>query len=251
MNDIMTGSGSRPLAGIALSQPARLLTDAPAPPAQAGDLRACELAGRLTAQTRTVRIARGAVLLHGGDRYAGLHIVRAGSCKLVATSLDGAEQIASFRLPGEVIGLEAHASGVHDATVRALEPTTLWHLPPEHVEMMLRHDAGFTQALVHALSLEAARGMRAMLLLATMTAEQRVASFLLDLAARFRVLGAADGALVLRMTRADIGRHLGLSTETVSRVLSRFNALGLARVRGRDVFLRDRAAIERILQHRE
>lgn len=213
-------------------------------------LRGRELAWRLsTPGARSVRIPRGHILVRSGARFEGLYVIRAGSCMLVVTSPDGEEHIASFRLPGEVLGFEALASGVHEATVHALEPLTCWQLPAERVDALLRHDPAFAQTLVHTLSLETARSLTGMLMLGTMTADQRVASFLLDLAERYRQLGFPDSAFELRMTRAEIGRHLGISTETVSRVLSRFRADDLAIVNGRSVRLRDRAALGRILVH--
>jgi len=221
----------------------------PAPSLQATrDAR--EIAWRLAApETRTVQCRRGDILLRSGTRFEGLHVIRAGCCKLVVTSPDGAEHIASFALPGEVIGLEALASGVHDTTVHALEPLSCWQIPAERIDALLRHDGVFAQTLVHAFSLDAGRSLRGMLMLGTMTAHQRVASFLLDLADRYHRLGFSGHAFELRMTRADIGSHLGLSTETVSRVLSRLRTEGLAISSGRSIRLLDRTALARILLH--
>ncbi len=201
------------------------------------------------AQMRGVRIGRRDILLHSGTRFEALYIIRAGSCKLVVTSPDGEEHIVAFCLPGEVIGLEALASGIHETTVHALEPLTCWRIEAQRINRLLHDDGAFTQALVHALSLNAGRGMRGMLLLGTMAADQRLASFLLDLAERYQRLGFSGSAFELRMTRTEIGDHLGLSTETVSRTLSRLRADGLVSVSGRSVRLRDLAALGRILVH--
>ncbi len=250
MSDLATSPASVSATGRGAAQ-ARPRDEAGGDSRRAAEvLRARELAWRLsTPGASSVRVPRGHVLVRSGARFEGLYVIRSGSCMLVVTSPDGEEHIASFRLPGEVLGFEALASGVHEATVHALEPMTCWRLPAERVDALLRQDPAFAQTLVHALSLEAGRGLAGMLLLGTMTADQRVASFLLDLAERYRQLGFSDSAFELRMTRAEIGRHLGLSTETVSRVLSRFRADDLAIVDGRSVRLPDRAALGRILVH--
>jgi CRP/FNR family transcriptional regulator len=52
---------------------------------------------------------------------------------------------------------------------------------------------------------------------------------------------------MLRMTREEIGCHLGLKLETVSRLFSRFHREGLIRVQGRDVRLIDRTALRRLV----
>jgi len=86
-----------------------------------------------------------------------------------------------------------------------------------------------------------------MLMLATMHAEQKLASFLLDLADRYRARGYSSSEFVLRMTREEIGSHLGLKLETVSRLFSRFHKDGLIHVQGREVKLLDRVALQRLV----
>ncbi|MCC7040273.1 MAG: Crp/Fnr family transcriptional regulator [Burkholderiales bacterium] len=212
--------------------------------------RANELAWGLTESgVPDVRLGRRDTLLRSGTRFEALYVIRAGSCKLVVTNPDGEEHIVAFCLPGEVIGLEALGSGVHATTAYALEALTCWRIAAERVDMLLRHNGAFARAVVDVLSLDVGRGLRALTMLGTMTAAQRLASFLLDLAERYQQLGFSGSAFELRMTRTEIGDHLGLSTETVSRTLSRLRTDGLVSVSGRSVRLRDRTALGQILLH--
>ena len=80
------------------------------------------------------------------------------------------------------------------------------------------------------MSREIVREHGVMLVLGTMVAEERIATFLLNLSQRFEVRGYSTSEFVLRMTRAEIGSFLGLKLETVSRVLSRFVKEGLLEV---------------------
>jgi len=89
-----------------------------------------------------------------------------------------------------------------------------------------------------------------MLLLGSMRAEERLATFLLDLAARYRRRGYSSTEFVLRMTREEIGSFLGLKLETVSRLFSRFQEEGLLRVSGREVRLVDIASLKRLAGQR-
>lgn len=86
-----------------------------------------------------------------------------------------------------------------------------------------------------------------MMLLGTMDAEQRLATFLLDLSRRYQALGYSSCEFVLRMTREEIGSYLGLKLETVSRLFSRFQREGLIQVQGRVVKLLDRASVKRLV----
>jgi CRP/FNR family transcriptional regulator len=77
------------------------------------------------------------------------------------------------------------------------------------------------------MSREIARGIGVMLLLGSLRADQRLATFLLILSHRFLVRGYSPSRLVLRMTRSEIGSYLGLKPETVSRMFTRFQRTGI------------------------
>lgn len=81
----------------------------------------------------------------------------------------------------------------------------------------------------------------------TMRAEQRLESFLLDLSNRYQQRGYSSTEFVLRMTREEIGSHLGLKLETVSRLFSRFHEEALIDVQGRAIKLRDRIGLQQLL----
>jgi CRP/FNR family transcriptional regulator len=68
----------------------------------------------------------------------------------------------------------------------------------------------------------------------------------MDLSHRFAARGFSAHRFMLRMTRAEIGSFLGLTLETVSRVFSRFQKLGLLKVTRRDIELLDLNAISNL-----
>jgi CRP/FNR family transcriptional regulator len=100
------------------------------------------------------------------------------------------------------------------------------------------------------LSREIARNQAVMLQLGSMSAEERLAAFLINLSQRYSARGYSSTEFLLRMTRAEIGSYLGLKLETVSRLFSRFQQQGLMRVQGRAVKLLDLAALTRLLGQR-
>ncbi len=80
-------------------------------------------------------------------------------------------------------------------------------------------------------------------MLGILTAEARVARFLVSLTERFVGMGYSGKLFNLRMTRQEIGSYLGLTMETVSRTLSAFNDMGLITVRQRSVGINDPEAL--------
>jgi CRP/FNR family transcriptional regulator len=194
-----------------------------------------------------VRVRKGDVLVHGGEPFRNLYTVRLGSCKSVVTTPGGQEQLAGYHISGDLVGSEAIFGGRHDATVTALEDSEFCVIPMERLEAVARTDAGLQHAIHALMSREIGRERKVMLMLGAMRAEQRLATFLLDLAERYAARGYSSSAFVLRMTREEIGCHLGLKLETVSRLFSRFHRERLIRVDGREVQILDRAALERVV----
>jgi CRP/FNR family transcriptional regulator len=198
--------------------------------------------------SQRVRVRKGEVLVHSGERFTGLFAIRTGSCKSVVTTVSGQQQIAGYHIAGDLIGAEGIHAGTYDATITALEDSDFCVLPFDRMETLARRNGDFQHRLAALLSREIARERRVMLLLGTMRAEQRLASFLLDLAERYRVRGYSSREFVLRMTREEIGSHLGLKLETVSRLFSRFHQDGLVRVQGREVKILDREALQQLVE---
>ncbi len=97
------------------------------------------------------------------------------------------------------------------------------------------------------MSREIVRDHGVMLLLGSMRAEERLAAFLLNLTRHLQARGFSASALVLRMTREEIGSYLGLKLETVSRAFSKFQELELMEVKQRRIRILDQSGLERLV----
>lgn len=183
------------------------------------------------------RIGRGAYLYRGGDTFEYLYAVRSGAFKAVGVSRHGEEKITSFHLAGELLGLDAISVGRHGYSAVALEDSEVCAIPFAALEKMSLAVPALQHQLFRTLSGDISRDQGLMLLLGSMTAEQRLAAFLLSLSRRYQRLGFAADRFTLRMTREEIGNYLGLTLETVSRLLSRFQRDGLVAVRQREIEL--------------
>lgn len=195
------------------------------------------------------RVARGAPLYHSGDRFESLYALRSGSFKTVGVSRQGDEKITGFHLPGELLGLDAISSGRHGYSAFALEDSEVCILPFAQLERMAMSMPALQHQLLRVLSSDISRDQGLMLLLGSMTAEQRLAAFLLSLSRRHQRLGFSANRFVLRMTREEVGNYLGLTLETVSRLLSRFQRDGLIALQQRDVDLRNTDHLREMVGH--
>jgi CRP/FNR family transcriptional regulator len=120
-------------------------------------------------------------------------------------------------------------------------------MPFERLEDLARSVPQLQHNLHQFLAREITRDHGVMLLLGSMRAEERLASFLLNLSERYRRRGYSSSEFVLRMTREEIGSYLGLKLETVSRLFSRFQEEGLIQVQGRAVKIVDIAAMRHMV----
>jgi CRP/FNR family transcriptional regulator len=194
-----------------------------------------------------IRLRKGDVLFHAGDRFTSLFAIRIGSCKSVMVTHDGSEQVCGHHLPGEVIGYEGIGSEQYSTQAIALEDSEVCVMPFERIEGLAQRTLAFQRLLYRLLSAQILRERASTIMLGTMRAEQRLATFLLDLSHRYRSRGFSSSEFVLRMTREEIGSHLGLKLETVSRLFSRFAEEGLIGVQGRVIRLVDPIGLQRLL----
>jgi len=97
------------------------------------------------------------------------------------------------------------------------------------------------------MSREIVRDHGVMLLLGSMRAEERLAAFLLNLTQRLQARGFSASALILRMTREEIGSYLGLKLETVSRTFSKFQDDGILEVKQRQIRILDQDKLQSLV----
>ena len=193
-----------------------------------------------------MRFRKGATLFHAGDAFTSLYAIRSGSCKTVIVS-DGQDQVIGYHMPGDLLDAHGIGDGRHSCRAIALEDTEVCVLPFDRIEALARDDETFQHQFYRMLARDMAHSRTAVLTLGMARAEQRLAAFLLDLSQRYAKLGYSSSEFVLRMTREEIGSHLGLKLETVSRLFSRFHQLGIAQVQGRTIKLVDRVALQRLV----
>ncbi len=188
---------------------------------------------------RPRRVRAGEALFRSGDAFTSLYAVREGFFQTQVLDHEGRFQVTGLFMSGELVGLDGISGERHRLTVVALDEGEVSELPYALIEEQAR-DAPALQREVHiALSREIASRQRLMFLLGSLRAEQRLASFLLDLSQRLQARGGSPVDLLLPMTRRDIGSYLGLALESVSRLFSALHRQGILEVRDKHVRLLD------------
>jgi CRP/FNR family transcriptional regulator len=192
-------------------------------------------------------LARGQALFRIGDLFEAVYAVRTGFFKTRISAEDGRDQVTGFQMAGELLGLDGIGSGLHSCDAVALEDSQVCVIPYAELESLSREFPGLQQQFHKIMSREIVRDHGVMMLLGSMRAEERLAAFLLNLTQRLQARGFSASALVLRMTRDEIGSYLGLTLETVSRTFSRLQDEGVLEVRQRQIRIVDQAAMKALV----
>jgi len=196
----------------------------------------------LVARRRSV--PRGEALFRNGERFEALYAVRTGFFKTCVGSEDGRDQVTGFQMAGELLGMDAISGDRHHCDAVALEDSEVCEIPFAHLEELFGQVPALLRHFHRIMSQEITREQNVMLLLGNMRAEQRFAVFLINLSARYAARGYSATRFQLRMSREDIGNYLGLTIESISRLLSRFKKLGLVQVDKREVELLEPARLK-------
>lgn len=193
-----------------------------------------------------VRIRRGESLYLAGDRFTALYAVRHGFLKTTAILEKGRDQVTGFSMTGEVLGMDGIEGGKHTCNTRALEDSEVCAISFVRLQNLAAAIPRLQRHFHMLMSREIVREHEMMLLLGSMSADQRMAMFLLDLSRRFAAQGGSASEFKLRPTRDDIGSYLGLTSGTISRTFTKFDEAGLIAVRRRSVRILDQVGLERM-----
>jgi CRP/FNR family transcriptional regulator len=200
---------------------------------------------KLVATRRSVR--RGDTLFRTGEPFQSLYAVRTGFFKTCVSAEDGRDQVTGFQMAGELLGLDGISGDSHSCDAVALEDSQVCVIPFADLERLSREFVDLQRQFHKIMSREIVRDHGVMLLLGSMRAEERLAAFLLNLTQRLQARGFSPSALVLRMTREEIGSYLGLKLETVSRTFSKFQDDGLLEVKQRHIRIVNQAGLQQLV----
>ena len=166
--------------------------------------------------------------------------VTKGAVRTYKILCDGRRQIGGFHLPGDIFGLEIGKD--HQFSAEAINDVTVLVVRRSVIVSLAERDCDTARELWSFTGRELNRAQEHLLLLVK-TAQQRVASFLLEMSTRL----AATDAIELPMSRQDIADYLGLTIETVSRTMTQLvseHAIGLPS--SRRIVLRNSGALRQL-----
>jgi CRP/FNR family transcriptional regulator len=170
---------------------------------------------------RPVQLTPNEALFTAGQAATSVHNITAGVARLYKLLPDGRRQVIGFALPGDFLG--AMPSDRYSFSADAIEAVSVCRFPADTFAQFIEHRPHFLLRINEFAARELMLAQEQMLLLGRRTAEEKVAAFLVGWRARLAHIGDDRQTIALPMSRQDIADYLGLTIETVSRTLTRFD----------------------------
>jgi CRP/FNR family transcriptional regulator, anaerobic regulatory protein len=174
-----------------------------------------------------------------GQPFDMLYIVNSGFLKTVMIDEIGNEQVLGFPMKGDMFGIDGIHRKQYSTETVALSNCDVILVPFKIFSSLGRTHPDLEASIYAVMSRELVREQAMVGALGSLSAEARVARFLVFLSERFVEMGYSGSQFNLRMTRQEIGNYLGLTLETVSRTFSAFNAVGFISVDQRAIAVND------------
>ncbi|HEY9018253.1 fumarate/nitrate reduction transcriptional regulator Fnr [Thiomicrospira sp.] len=170
---------------------------------------------------RKAPLHKGDHLYRFGENFDSVFAIKAGVVKVYTLTNQGEEQILGFYLPGDVIGLDALSTKHYQCNAVALDTTSVCAIPFDQLEILSMQIPALNHQLFCLMSKGVNDGRVHSEILSKRNADQRVAHFIWNLSQRFLSRGYLHTEFRFNVLQRDVAMYLGLTPETVSRILAR------------------------------
>lgn len=169
---------------------------------------------------RHVHLAPNEALFTAGQVASSVHNLTEGVARLYKLLPDGRRQVIGFALPGDFLGTAP--SDRYSFSADAIGAVSACRFSAEAFSHFIQQRPHFLIRINEFVARELMLAQEQMLLLGRRTAEEKVAAFLVGWRERLTQVGDERQTISLPMSRQDVADYLGLTIETVSRTLTRF-----------------------------
>ncbi|MCK5888714.1 MAG: helix-turn-helix domain-containing protein [Methylococcales bacterium] len=193
-------------------------------------------------------LQRGEYIYRQGDSFKGIIAIKSGTAKQITSDSDGHEHILDVLLPGEIAGFDGLNKKKYNCSVVALEQMSYCELPSENFDILCQEAPTIAREFFKHYS-ECIGGLQDQIISSKRPADEKLALFLINLSERLNRLGFSSMSFTLPLTRQEMGNHLGMTLETVSRMLQHFQNEGLIKVQRKYIEIKDIDSLKSLCHH--
>ncbi|WVD68690.1 fumarate/nitrate reduction transcriptional regulator Fnr [Orbus wheelerorum] len=198
-----------------------------------------------TVLNRKHEFTKDQVVIHEGTPFQKLFIIHSGALKTYVT-VNGVEQINGFYLPGDIVGLDSISNNKYNNSIKALTNTLTCELEYDEVKKLISQNAQVRDMILDLMSKDILNYQKLVLSYSQKNAEEKLASFIYSLYSRYAQRGHTSLNIKLSMSRSDIANYLGITIETVSRILTRMQETEILSVKGKYISIKNISALARL-----
>jgi CRP-like cAMP-binding protein len=181
--------------------------------------------------------------IHGqGEQARFCYRVLSGCVRMVKLMEDGRRQVGEFLMAGDLLGF--NDLDTHDFAAEAVSDVVLRRYPRRMVEASAETSVALARRLRDLTSVSLRTAHTRLVLLGRKTASERIATFLMEMEERLPQVQARR--LDLPMSRTDMADHLGLTIETVCRVLAHVRRDGTIAIQRGSIEIRDPVGLQQL-----
>ncbi len=180
-------------------------------------------------------LQKGNRIYFEGDEFTSVYAVRSGCIKTYKTTEEGEELVTGFYFPGEIFGSDGIVNKYYMVSAEALDTTAICEIPFNQLEKLSSEIPELMHRFYEVMSNEIVQDQQFIAMLNKSNSELRLASLLLNISSRITREQDYAANFSLPMTRGDIANYLGLTIETVSRIIGKFKKSGLIEISGNNV----------------
>jgi CRP/FNR family transcriptional regulator, anaerobic regulatory protein len=181
----------------------------------------------------------GDPIVRAGEPHEFVYRIRTGWAARVRSIPDGRRQLLAIYLPGDLCGVKCTFMTRQPDGVECLTPVTANRAAQQEIRRLADADPDVALRLMYQLAEDERRLDNWIASLGRGDAEERLATFLVEVRARLRRLGLAQASFSMPLTQQQIGDHLGLTVVHINRVLRRFRESGVVTLTKRNVIVHD------------
>lgn len=183
------------------------------------------------------------ILIKAKTPFTKFFIIHSGALKTFVVTPEGNEQINGFYLPGDIVGLDAISTKVYNNNIQALSNTLVCELDYDELMSLFHTHKNVRDMVLNLLSADIHNFQKLVLCYSQKKSDERLATFIYSLYTRYEQRGHSSLNIKLSMSRADIANYLGLTIETVSRNLSKFQEQNILSAKGKYIFINNLNAL--------
>jgi CRP/FNR family transcriptional regulator, anaerobic regulatory protein len=187
----------------------------------------------LKQRATNVRARRRQQLVPASGVPENVYIVRSGLLVLQTLQRWQRRQLLTLFYPDDIFS-PAFAPSLPGSALSAAAASEFWRLPARAFEELIGEHAEMTHYVCCRLADQHARAVLHTAIVGGLNSEERVVSFLMELALRLGSPSAAGISFAVPLSRTEIADYLALNADTLSRIMSRLKALGVVARMGRD-----------------